>query len=372
MSNDNPKDTHWTRERLIASFQRWFRRSNGKSRTWRGNRDIYEATILVFGSWEAAMAEAGLPEITPIPCQKWSKQAILEALRDRHRKGIPLSCDKRDDKLLRDAAVRWFGGWNKALRAAGLPHRICDRWTPDRVLHELRRRYRGETRFRDAEPALAAIASHYFGGLYAALEAAGLDIPRKRWTRQRIIDAIQERYVRGAPIDRVGFGDDVFLNNVKRYFASWSEALNAAGLADRAPHKTPKRSWTDEAVLAGIRKFSHVGTVLSNVYRLDHGLYVAATRRFGTWNNAVQAAGLRPAQRKWSRKRVLQCIRDRHHRRLSLNSRAPDQDAQLVNAAYRLFGGWQAALSAAGLMTTPSDCATRHSKRTKEKGPHVA
>ena len=52
--------------------------------------------------------------------RKWTKQSVIDAIRSRHERGLPLSRVWTEDKPLFRAAVRTFGGWTQALLAAGL------------------------------------------------------------------------------------------------------------------------------------------------------------------------------------------------------------------------------------------------------------
>jgi len=77
-----------------------------------------------------------------------------------------------------------------------------------------------------------------------------------------------------------------------------------------------------------------------------------AKRYFGTWREAVRAAGCEPARRRWSKEVVIKEIRERCRRNLPLSSILFKQDGPLAGAATRLFGSWRAALDAAGIPGT--------------------
>ena len=58
----------------------------------------------------------------------WSKEHVVEAIRLRHRQGLPIATIYRDDVNLYAAAKRYWRTWNRALRAAGFsPNRR--RWS---------------------------------------------------------------------------------------------------------------------------------------------------------------------------------------------------------------------------------------------------
>ena len=61
------------------------------------------------------------------------------------------------------------------------------------------------------------------------------DAPRSlskanRWSKQRIIEAIQDGYVRGLPIERPGFNDQLLAGAARRHYGDWETAVAASGI----------------------------------------------------------------------------------------------------------------------------------------------
>ena len=166
--------------------------------------------------------------------------------------GTILSTAWNNDKQLFNAASNHFGGWKAAVKAAGIRFEGHEKWTKERVLEALRRTYHGQS-FNEVDRSLVGAANRCFGGFYIAVEAAGLEIPTWKWSKQKIIRLIQEHYVQGHGLESSGFGDRLFTANAKRYFGSWRDAVKAAGLESRMPPLVQKRSWTAEDVLKEIR-----------------------------------------------------------------------------------------------------------------------
>jgi hypothetical protein len=165
-----------------------------------------------------------------------------------------------------------------------------------------------------------------------------------------VLETIQDRYVKGRPIDIAGFGDKRLASAAKRRFGSWPAAVAAAGLSDKLAPRKPARNWTPEAVLQAIQTWHDQGRLISNVSKQDQGLYSAAKHHFGGWRAAVAAAGLKPTRRRWSKELVIEEIRSRHQHGLMLNSGiVSQQDPPLAGAAVRMFGNWGKALLAAGI-----------------------
>jgi len=87
---------------------------------------LYSAAKRQFGSWHAALTVAGF---TPAR-RRWSKEAILAEIRDHFQQGRSLSSGAPANKCLALAAIRRFGNWHKALRAAGVSQDKAKRTRP--------------------------------------------------------------------------------------------------------------------------------------------------------------------------------------------------------------------------------------------------
>ena len=117
--------------------------------------------------------------------------------------------------------------------------------------------------------------------------------------------------------------------------------------------------WTSDQVLGEIRAWRDRGEPLyANHVRLNfQELLAASIRYYGSWQKAVEMAGIPYEQvrkyRKWSNEAIIQEIRDLHARGVDLSFRAMalSQYNSMVYAAIRpkYFGSWKAALEAAGL-----------------------
>jgi hypothetical protein len=191
---------------------------------------LFAAAKRRFGSWHRAMVAAGLDSIQR---KQWTNSIVLAAIRNHHARGT-LSRVWREDASLLNAGCKRFGSWQNALAAAGLEPRRLQRWSTERILRELRRWHRQtQHAVRLADPRLADAAARYFGSLQKAAEAAGIELRQRKWPPERIIEAIQNRYVRGLTLlpcqDRRLFGAAI------RVFGSWRAAVATAGLVHKLP-----------------------------------------------------------------------------------------------------------------------------------------
>jgi transcription elongation factor Spt5 len=112
--------------------------------------------------------------------------------------------------------------------------------------------------------------------------------------------------------------------------------------------------WTDELVVEKIRALAQTGSVnLERVRREDNRLLMAARHRFGCWENAVKAAGLKYEEArltpppKWSKEMILKetlSIVRSHGESFRGITRL---NKSLYTAAQTHFGSWQKAVEAA-------------------------
>ena len=82
----------------------------------------------------------------------------------------------------------------------------------------------------------------------------------------------------------------------KRYFSSWATAVKAAGIdydeilkIGKERRRVKLTLWSKEEVLAELKRLDE-GNLLT-VYRDKLDLYSAARREFGSWKQALEAAG---------------------------------------------------------------------------------
>lgn len=239
---------------------------------------------------------------------------ILRAIKQLQRSGAALNyaAVRREQGRLLARACASFGSWNAALEAAGLDHekiRRCPCWSKEKISEQLRELYKKRL-FTDIRalsqkyPALYWACCRHFGGGLAAIQAAGIDYevllgehPR-RWNKTRIVAEIQRRDRANltlclATILREEPKLNRFCYAVLHQFGTWSQALKAAGLDPDAVWNR-RRKWPRERVIQEIRR-RHVEGKLLNTDRMlreDLPLHTAGRRHFGTWKKAVEQAGI--------------------------------------------------------------------------------
>lgn len=250
---------------------------------------------------------------------KWTAEAVLEAIRQRHAEKKPLNymAVVAEDEPLSGAARRYFGSWRKAIEAAGLD----------------------------------------YDQIKKAARDQSVILPPGTWSRDLIIKKIKERAAAGLPLNPhiVQKEDSRLYSAATSNFGSWGKAVEAAGYDYLEYRKT--RAWTQEKLLGRIREAYNRGADLSdnNVNALAPALYGAASAAFGSWQKAVEAAGLDynlvSRTVRWSRTKILSLISDavKEGRPLSAQAFPPGFAAAVKD----LFGSWEKALEEAGYKERP-------------------
>ncbi len=273
------------------------------------------------------------------------------------------------------------------------------KWTPARILAEIRRRGRaglplnGRTIIRDIG-GLHYAAQKKFGGWRTAVETAGWAkavpaprAPRGRhpWTRLELLQFLRDFE------KEHGFAGAWRLERVKREgYIGFRVALRREfGTLRRAKELAGVKTWplwTKERILGEILTLAQSGSQVSHgvLMRENRRLVYGATRTYGSWRNALKASGVvlppvivtpsgkivvrRGPRRRWTREKILQCLRQES--RAGMDLRGPEfrkRKSGLYQAALREFGRWRRTLRAAHVLVPPQ----RHplSPWTREKIP---
>ena len=150
------------------------------------------------------------------------------------------------------------------------------------------------------------------------------------------------------------------------HFGTWSTALKYAGISLRRKSANP--AYTPQEVVRILRHLCSNGYNLSaqRNKRRDRRLHESARKHFGSWRDALQAAGINvhyataPVNsHRFSRSQIIEAIQQRHEAGLSLSwSATCRENRALAVAAKHYFRSWRLALVAAGVAaekTEPSN-----------------
>ena len=290
----------WTREKIIREILR--REAAGLPLFLGASRErveskLYQAGSRVFGSWGNAVKAAGIAPERAKARDHWPPSKILAKIRSLSRRQQPPRPGelKRRHGYLMQAARRCFGSWSKAVVAAGVDPEKLKRvmpWTQERVIEAIL------TRALNCEPlgsrtvkprSLAEAAARVFGSWQAALAAAGID-PEQASRRQRGA----ELGLKGS--SRTPHDQTVARARVGHLGQDNPGALDTACSAPVQRRSNPGTRWSDEEILQAIRARLRENKRMNAavVDEEDGPLYRVAKRRYGSWRNALLAAGFNP------------------------------------------------------------------------------
>lgn len=243
--------------------------------------------------------------------KKWDSGLIARTIRNAYRKGQDVSYNAmaRVNQGLISASNYYYGSYRKAVAAAGIDYaeiRRKPRWTRDRVVEAIQQAHRAKQDLSWAKvshrrdelgcAAKAAIRERIFGNWNDALKKAGLDpeeVSRYRhWPPARIKKELKARAKRKEPLNSKMIQIDLpgLYGAAVRQFGTFEEALRQCGVD---PDKiTQRRVWDRPAVAAGLREFEKTFGIVSQAMlrRLDSGLMRAVRIWFGDLNAAVKYA----------------------------------------------------------------------------------
>ncbi len=313
---------HWSRERVLLEIKRRHRKGWALNQQYirREVRALYYYAKKYFTSWSNAVTAAGISYDAVRVATKKRKEAREKTcaqilLRYRNGLGINSTAIRREDRNLYANAVRQFGSWANAVIAAGIDYygQICSKsflarraWSKSDVITEIRARHaRGENLKLSAKgmnpelTKLAAAAIRYFGTWGKAIARAKLeDGYRARrmnyWTKERVRAAIRRLSRTPAKLqeNQLLKENPALHDAARRLFGSRRAAIRAAGFH---PFAFEARIWwTKRAVLVAIRQAQNQGCDLAPAYIRKNNvkLWKAAWQHWGSWEKAVNAAGI--------------------------------------------------------------------------------
>ncbi|MDQ3813676.1 MAG: hypothetical protein M3347_06965 [Armatimonadota bacterium] len=180
------------------------------------------------------------------------------------------------------------------------------RWTRKSIVEEIKRLHDAgeELNYTAAEANhlnLVRAAAWHFGTWRRAIQSAGIDYDSlskyQRWNRERIVERIQELHQAGEDLSWRVVSTEIDPPLAAAAlrpngFPSWRDAITAAGL--NIDEVARYKNWTPERVLGEIKALARAGHPLSSkiMQTSNQSLFCAARRRFGSWDNALVAAGL--------------------------------------------------------------------------------
>jgi hypothetical protein len=344
----------WSKEKVLATISALHARGAKLSSTYSQQHrgPLYNAACAYCGGWKQAIEEAGIPyEKVRISRPKrkvvWSKTIVIKKIRAMRRKKLPLNSNyiQKSHNKLYGAAYKYFGGWQQAIEASGLDYAkvrkmVLQSWSKQKVVDEVSRRFAAGLSIAGAivseeNRGLYLAARRYLGkgGWAKARMLAGFTPvdprPFKIWNKDTMRAEIQRLYTAGVPLNAGAMQESEYryvLASARVVFGSWAKAIRAAGFDySKIRQARPKGWWTKPRILMCIKSLEKRGVRLSyKSMRETHGALLAtATLRFGSWGEAIEAAGIsyRKHCRVWSTKAWLRRMDSKQMETLVTNAR---------------------------------------------------
>jgi len=367
-----------TRSQVLARLGDYTTRHGAVSSRWIERNDpvLLRSIRVHFAGLPGARRAANISR-PPAGNRRWSELSAINELRRIHRAGrVRMTVRGLTDAGHHDlvgAIGLYVGSIRRARRLAripdpgSLPTDGFERWDDDRVIGEIRDRYRnGESLASSKVPTkLFLAAKRHCGGWPAAIEMAGLDYDQIRlshrpWTRDdilaRIRHAAHERaHNPKAPpmyklIARIQ-------NPIIRFFGDVASALRAAGIDPTSVMRhMPRESRSKKELRAEMRAAVRKQPFVTSTQFFNTRLGKEAVARFGSVAAAIKQIG----PEHWTARRggvplpaaaeVIAGLRARYRRGDVMGYSATlREDQRLLQAALKRFGTWRRAMEAAGL-----------------------
>ncbi|WP_462411401.1 hypothetical protein [Neobacillus sp. Marseille-QA0830] len=330
-----------------------------------------------FGGWKEALEKLDIDyekikEETKLKNTKWSNEKIINELKKNQDKKIIEIL--KQYKNLYDAAAKYFGSFENAVRAAGLDYEKMrtdtSKFTKDELIHKLKDSYRkgeqvNDAAFRKNHKEYYHGFSSYFSSYKDFVEAAGLnydEISLKKangyWTGHRVISDIKQLKKEDFDLSmsHVSKNNGDLYAAAQKYFGNWEEALKRAGISYEDFRKVQR--WNKELVLEKLKTFSKKENPNENNIRKKNPALMKAIRRYyGELKTALELIGIeydniRLTKEKgyWSKEKVIQTIQEYHENDFPLNSMyAKKYYSGMYTTAGNLFGSWEKAVIASGI-----------------------
>ena len=286
-------------------------------------RALVTAAVAQYGSWQSAIEAAGIDYAqVGLKVRRFSDDDLLDWLRSLAKERPVMTLGELSRERRFAAAVARFGSWQRATKRAGLsdwPQRQKQRWTKPAIIAAMRT-LAGEGKSMSTNPNLCNVAKRHFGSLQAAAAAAGVRTraPRTR-SKKEVIATLREIAREHGTVTNALAQTAGIRSAVVAHFGTLTTACEAAGvvgyqqlLTNRHEEQSDPRILLDQLRTVAAR-------LKQPVTRRDLSwtFYQALLRHFESLDVARERAGLSqpvPATR-WSRKLVLDELRREHRKR---------------------------------------------------------
>lgn len=247
---------------------------------------------------------------------KWTKSSIVRDIDTLFSENFDISAGnvKKKYPSLYSMARNYYKSWNRAVQASGLDYNCIRKdknnisWSKDLVLEKIRLLADNKeilsSKYNSVnQKKLWNAANHYFYSWRNAVEAANINyesISEKTldWSAEKVKSEILSIYNNDLPL----FASYAKNNYVPLYGAAsifnggWKQAVEKAGLDYSQINKRANEiDWSPSLIKEAILEIDKRGEDLceSIILRKQSSLRTAARRVFGSWERAIEYAGLK-------------------------------------------------------------------------------
>jgi len=161
-------------------------------------------------------------------------QDVTTELKRRARKGLPLNSGANRGDWLYAMAVKLFGSWGGAVKAAGFdygPIKLRGPLTAKAVIEQIKALAASKKRLLATDHGrLARAAVDHFGSWRKALKKTGHDDANLLWTGERVVEHIKMTWAKGLPVNsaQIMYQNRNLYSAGRRRFGTWAAALETA------------------------------------------------------------------------------------------------------------------------------------------------
>ncbi|MCT6515373.1 hypothetical protein N0B30_22350 (plasmid) [Bacillus subtilis] len=266
--------------------------------------------------------------------------------------------------------VKYFGSFNEGLKAARLKIRQSKKpYTKEELIVILQQKAKELGRApKESEISQKSSIYRHFGSFKKGLKAAGLaSNQNKRYTEEELIAILQQRYKElGRPPKRKEVNQ---ASTIRKYFGSFNKGIEAAGLASNQ-----NKRYTKEELIAILQqRYKELGRTPKTK---EITQYKPILKHFGSYNKALEAAGLTPNKMKiktYTEKELIEALQQKAK---ELGRTPKGKEVSQYKSILKHFGSFNAGLEAAGLASnttrkrtyTESDLIEILQQKAKELG----
>jgi hypothetical protein len=212
---------------------------------------LYQQGVWLFGNWSTALHAAGFTAERMRLWAYWDDDRVIRQIQLLRQNSIPLypAYVLRHYQKLFSAARRRYGSWPNALVAAGIE--VPDNPHDGRrgVLRVLREGLEQHSE-NDLPEKLKLHAAYYFGSLRKA--KAALKTDRRflaGWSKAKVLADIIQMHRSGQPLGYAAArrNNPRLLSAAEAYFGTWGNAIHAAGID---PNLYFRRKWRKRSMTA--------------------------------------------------------------------------------------------------------------------------